>query len=112
MNNVIVLKRSSLRRGFVEATMFLKLYMSLIPNNPMDVTESPILNTLIPSRLELLDDIDDSDDDDDDDDEEEEEDLSPMPVKSDEADFSNDFKTFNFLVQQHENKEPTESSTT
>ena len=68
--------------------MFLKLNMSLIPNNLADVAESPIRNTLIPSRHELKDDIDDSDDneneeeDDDDDD-----DLSPMLVESEETNY-------------------------
>jgi hypothetical protein len=36
--------------------------MSLIFNNIADVTESLIWNTLIPSHLELPDDIDDSND--------------------------------------------------
>jgi hypothetical protein len=74
--------------------------MSLIPNNPSNVVESPIWNTLIPSRPELPDDIEDSndneneedeDDDDDDDDEEDDDidddDLSSMLVKSEEADY-------------------------
>jgi hypothetical protein len=81
--------------------------MSLIPNNPSNVVESPIWNTLIPSRPELPDDIEDSndneneedEDDDDDDDEEEDDDddeedddiddddLSSMLVKSEEADY-------------------------
>jgi hypothetical protein len=52
-------KRSSLTPKLVAATMFLKLNMSLIPNNPVDVTESPIWNTLISSHPEMLDDIDD-----------------------------------------------------
>ena len=33
MNDVIAPKQSSLKPGLVEATMFLKLNMSLIPNN-------------------------------------------------------------------------------
>jgi hypothetical protein len=71
--------------------------MSLIPNNLVDVTQSPIWNTLIPSRLEMPDDIDDYDDsenegDDDDEEEEEEEedddnDLSPVPIESEETNY-------------------------
>jgi hypothetical protein len=69
--------------------MFLKVNMSLIPNNPIDVTKSSIWNTLIPSRLELLDDIGDSnenknDDDDDDDDD----DLSLVPIESEETNYT------------------------
>jgi hypothetical protein len=90
MNDVIAPKRSSLKSRLVEATMFLKLNMSLIPYNPTDVAESPIWNTLIPSHLELLDDIDDSNDnenqeDDDNDNDDEDDDLSPMLVKNEEA---------------------------
>jgi hypothetical protein len=98
MNNVIAPKWSTLKPKLVAATMFLKLNMSLIPNNPIDVAESPIWNTLIPSHPRLPDDIDDCDDnenDDDDDDEEEEEeeeeekeDLSPVPVKSEETEYT------------------------
>ncbi len=57
----------------------LKQGLSLIPNNPTNVPEALIWNTLIPSRHESLNDIDDSNDkknwDDDEDD-----DQSPMPV--------------------------------
>ena len=84
MNDVIVPKRSSLNSRLVEATMFLKLNMSLIPNNPTNVVESPIWNTLIPSCLELLDDIDDYEDNDNYD----EDDLSPMLVESEEANYT------------------------
>ena len=42
--------------------MFLKLNMSMIPNNTTDVTDSSIWNALIPSHPDLLDDIDDSND--------------------------------------------------
>ena len=62
MNDVIAFKRSSLIPRLVEAAMFLKVNISLIPNNPTNVVESSIRNTLIPSRLELPDDIDNSDD--------------------------------------------------
>ena len=40
MNDVHAPKRSSLKPRLVKATMFLKLNMSLISNNPTDVTES------------------------------------------------------------------------
>jgi hypothetical protein len=76
--------------GVVRATMFLILNMSLILNNLANLAESPICNTLIPFRLELPDEIDDSNDnkneeqDDDDDDD----DLSPMPLESEEADYT------------------------
>ena len=103
MRDVIAPKRSSLRPGLFEASMFLKLSISLIPNNPTHVEESLIWNTLIPSRHELLDDIDDDNDDDD---------LSLVPVESQEVNLCVDFKPFNFIVQQHENIEPTESTTT
>jgi len=97
MNGVIAPKRSSLKPKLVAATMFLKLNMSLIPNNLVDVTESPIWNTLITSHLELPNDIDDFDDNEEDDDDEEQEDnddddkdddLSPMPVESDKTDYT------------------------
>jgi hypothetical protein len=100
--------------------------MNLIPNNPIDIAEFPVWNTLIPSGHELPDDIDVSDDneneeDDDDDEEEEEEegdgddnddvdeddDLSPVPAESEKPTIQVDFKPFNFLVQQHENTKPT-----
>ena len=92
MNDVIASKGSSLKPKFVVATMFLKLNVSLIPNN----LAYYIWNTLIPS-LELLDDIDDFDDnekedeeeeDNDDDDDDKDDDRSPMPVKSEEADYT------------------------
>ena len=38
--------------------MFLKLNKSMLLKNTTDVVESSIWNTLIPSSLELLDDID------------------------------------------------------
>ena len=88
MNDVITLKRSSLKPELVEATMFLKLNMSLILNNPTNVTESPIWNTLIPYCLELPDDIDDSDDNEnEEDDDDNDDDLSPVPVESEEASY-------------------------
>jgi hypothetical protein len=59
MNDVIAPRRSSLRAKLVTTMMFSKLNMSLIPRNPVDVTESLIWNTLIPSRLELPNDIND-----------------------------------------------------
>jgi hypothetical protein len=74
--------------------MFLKLIMSLIPDNPTHFTASPIWNTLIPSRLELLDDINDSSDneneeeDDDNDNHDKDDDLSPVLVESEEADYT------------------------
>ena len=72
--------------------MFLKLNRSLIPDNPTDVAESPIWNTLIPSRLELPNDIDNSDDneneDDNNNDGDDEDDVAPMPVKSEEANYT------------------------
>ena len=58
----------SLRHGLVEATIFLKLNVSPIPNNPPDVAQSSIWNTSIPSRPELPDDIDDSNDNENDED--------------------------------------------
>ena len=109
--------------GLIEATVFLKRNMSLIPNNPIDIAEFPVWNTLIPSRHELLDDIDDSHDTENEEDDEEEEkdgddndnddeddDLSPVPVESEKPTIQVDFKPFNFLVQQHENTKPTESN--
>ena len=98
MNDVIALKRSSLRPRLVEATMFLKLYKNLIPNNPPDIKESLIWNTLIPLHHELPDNVDDFDDneneeeeeeeDDDDDDNDEDDDLSLVPVDSEESDYT------------------------
>ena len=84
MNDVIAPKQSSRRPGLVEATMFLKLNMSFISSNPTSVTKSPMWNTLIPSRPELLDDLDDSDANEN----EEDDDLSPMLVESEEADYT------------------------
>ncbi len=68
--------------------------MSLIPNKPTYVTESPVWSTLIPSRPELpyyIDDFDDNEneeDDDDNDDDDEDDDLSPVPIESEEADYT------------------------
>ena len=87
MNDVIAPKRSSLRPGLVEAMMFLKLNMSLLPNNLANVAVSPIWNTLSPSCLELPDDIDDFDDNGNEEDVDEDDDLSPMPFESEEADY-------------------------
>jgi hypothetical protein len=42
MNDVIAPKWSSLRPKLVATTMFLKLNMSLTPNNQTDVADSPI----------------------------------------------------------------------
>ena len=110
MNDVIAPKRSSLRSRLIKATIFLKLSMSLIPNNPANVAESLIWNTLIPSRLELLDAVDVSDDNKN----EEDDNLSPMPVESEPGSqlYMLIFKPFNFLVQQHENTKPTKRNTT
>ena len=92
MNDVIASKRSSLIPILIETMMFLKLNMSPIPNNLAYVAESPIWNTLIPSRFELLDDVDDSDDyeneEDDDNDNDDDDYLSPMPIESEEADYT------------------------
>ena len=89
MNDVIAPKRSSLRPKLTTTTMFLKLNMSLIPNNPADFAESLIWNTLIPFCPKLLDDIDDSDDNEheEDNDDDDDDDLSPMPIESEEADY-------------------------
>ena len=87
--------------------------MSRNPNNPGDVTESPIRSTLIPSCLELPDDIDDSNDNEnEEDDDDKDDDLSLVPVESEEATIHVDFKHFNFLVHHHENSEPTKRNTT
>ena len=89
MNYVIAPKRSSLRHGLVESTMFMKLNMSFIPNNPTNVAESPIWNTLIPSRPELPIDIDDSNDNEnEEDDDNDNNELSLVPVESEEADYT------------------------
>ena len=119
MNDAIASKRLSLILRLVEATMFLKLNMSLILNNQAIIAESLIWNTLIPSQPELPDYIDDSndneneeEDDDDNDDDDEDVDLSPVPVESKELAIRVDLKPFSFLVQQHENKESIESNTT
>ena len=96
MNDIIAPKRSSLRPKLVEAVVFLKLNISSILNHPEDFAESPIWNTLISSCPELPDDIDDSDDkenEEEDDGVEEEEDdedddLSPMPIESEEANYT------------------------
>jgi hypothetical protein len=84
MNDVIAPKQPSLRPKLVDALMFLKLDMTPMPNNPTNVSESPIRNTLIPSRLELPNDIDDSDDGDNDSDD----DLPLVPIDSEEADYA------------------------
>ena len=73
--------------------MFLKLNMSLIPHNLTNVVESPVWNTLIPSRHELLDDIDDFDDNEN---EEDDDDLSQVPIKSDETNYMCWFQAFQF----------------
>ena len=86
MNDVIAPKRSSLRLGLVEATMFLKPNMSLILENLADVVESLIWNTLIPNRLELLDDINEFDDYENEEGDDDDEDLSLVPIENEEAD--------------------------
>ena len=95
MNDVIAPKRSSLIPKLIVAAMFLKLNMPLIPNNLANVAESLIWNTLIPSPLELLDDIDifdnnkyEEEDDDDNDNDDEDDDLSLMPVESEETNYT------------------------
>ena len=90
MNDVIALKRLSLIPGLVEVAMFLKLNMSLILNNPTNFMESPIWNTLIPSRPQLPNDIDDSSDNENEENDEEEDDdeLSPVRVESEGADYT------------------------
>ena len=70
--------------------------------------ESPIWNILIQSHPELPYDIDDSDDNDNDD---EYDDLSPVPVESKVINCVVTLSLFNFLVQHHENIEPTKSNT-
>ena len=68
--------------------------MSMILNNPTDVADSPFWNTLIPSCLELPDDIDDSDEDEEkEDDDDDDDDPSPVPVES-EANYICWFKSF------------------
>ena len=57
---------------------------AIAPNGYL-LDPSPIWNTLIPSRPELPYDIHDSDDNDDDD---EDDDLSPVPIESEEADYT------------------------
>ena len=72
--------------------MFLKLNTSMILNNLTDVVESPIWSTLIPSLPQLPDDIDDyNDNENKEDDDEEDGDLSPVPVESDEPDYTCEF---------------------
>ena len=90
MNDVIAPNRSSLKPRLVEAAMFLKLNMSLILNNPTNVPESLIWNTLIPSCPKFPNDIDDSDDNqnEEDDDDNDDDDLSPVPVESEEANYT------------------------
>jgi hypothetical protein len=85
--------------------MLLELNMSMTPTNTIDVANSSIWNTLIPSHPDLLDGIDDSDD------------IFMMMIyhqyqsKVRKPNIHVDFKPFNFLVQQHENIEPTEGNT-
>ena len=104
MNDVIASKRSSLIPKLIEAAMFLKLNMSLNPNNPMDVMESPIWNTLIPSCLELPDDIDDFDENEEEDDDVVMTMMMKMMIylqclsKMRKPTIRVDFKPFNFLV--------------
>jgi hypothetical protein len=88
MHDVIAPKQPSLIPGPFEAMTFLKINMSLIPNDQADVPKTLIWNTLIPSCPELSDDIggsddneNEKDDDDDDDDEEEEEEEEPILVE-------------------------------
>ena len=69
------------------------------------VVESSIWNILIPSRPEFLDDIDDSNDD-------EMMIYHQCQSKVRKPTIRVDFKPFNFVVQQHESTEPTESNTT
>ena len=91
MNGVIAPKQSPLISKLVEARMFLKVNMSLIPNNPTYVTKSSIWNTLIPSHLELLDDIGNSNDnknEEDDDDDNDDDDLSLVPIESEEISYT------------------------
>jgi hypothetical protein len=77
----------------------------MIPNNTTYVANSLIWNTSIPSRIEWPDDIDNSDNN------------SMLMIyhqcesKVRKPDIHVDFKPFNFLVQQHENIETTESYT-
>ena len=113
MNDAIAPKWSSFKPVLIEATMFLKLSMSLIPNNLADVVESPIWNTLISFSLELLDDIDDSNDNEteQDDDEEEQDYMLIMTMMKKVMIYYQcqlklrklakcaNFKPFNFLVQ-------------
>jgi hypothetical protein len=51
MNDVIAPKQSSLKPKLIATTMFLKLNMSLLLNNPVNVAESPVLTTSIPSGI-------------------------------------------------------------
>ena len=39
---------NDIKPKLIVVAMFLKLDMSLIPNNPADISESPIWNTLVP----------------------------------------------------------------
>ena len=80
MNDLIASKWSSLKPKLIVATMFLKLNMSLTPNNLVDVTISLIWNTLTPSHLKSPNDIDNSNDNEN----EENDDLSSKPVESEE----------------------------
>ena len=65
----------------------------MISNNTRDVAESLIWNTLIPSRSELPGDMNDVDDNgnedgDDNDDDDDDDDLLPMPLESEEANYT------------------------
>ena len=68
--------------------------MRLIHNNPTDVVESLIWNTLIPSYHELQNDIDDSYDKENEEDDEHD-DLLPVLLESEEA-IRVDFQAFQF----------------
>ena len=83
MKDVIVPKRPSLRPGLIEATMFLKVNMSLMPNNPTYVTIFPIWNTLSASHPKLSYDIDNSNDNA----KWEDDDLSPVLVEGEKKDY-------------------------
>ena len=83
----------------VEASMFLNLNGSMIPNNATNFTKSLIWDTWIPSRPKLPNDShnsdnnenvedDDDDDDDDNDNGDEDDDLFLELVKSEEADYT------------------------
>ena len=87
MKDVIAPKWSSLKPGLIETSMFLKMNMSLILYNPGNVAESPIWNTLIPPRPKLPYDIHNTNDNENEEDDEDDN-LSPMPIKSEETDYT------------------------